>query len=195
VDWTLSNFHNRSGATASNFTIVDLPGRGLNFASGRMPAFTNGAGITYDIRFTLPGSDTWHTLVSGVDASQPFNFSVPIPGSVYYTAIGFFFGTVPANFGWGNNIVLTFVLSDDVVGNTVTNRFIVNYGTTSREGSGTVNVNRPGGNNPSTPPPQTTGRLPQTGLTPRTLLLGGMINIMLAAGLGTMVFLKRKRKK
>jgi len=135
IDWTLRGFHNRSGNAVSNFTIVDIPGRGLNFQSGRLPAFTGGAGITYEIRYRVAGSGEWHTYATGIDASQPFNFSLPQPGDLYYTEIGFFFGTVPADFALNNEIVLTFMVGADAPNNVLINQFWVRYDNLEREGS------------------------------------------------------------
>jgi len=106
INWTLRGFHNPVDGTVADFTIIDMPGRGLNFQSGRLPAFTNGEGVTYDIRYIVTGSDQWRTHATGVDASRPFTFSLPQPGNLHYTDIGIFFGDVPAGFGLGNEIVL-----------------------------------------------------------------------------------------
>jgi len=125
---------------ATDFTIIDLPGVGLNFSAGSLPAFTNGAGVTYDIRFQVAGSNVWHTHATGVNANQPFSFSLPQPGNIYYTTIGFFFGDVPAGFGMGDTIVLTFIAGASAPNNTLVNRFIVSYGNDSREGGGTANL-------------------------------------------------------
>jgi len=127
IDWTLFGFHNRTGETVHGFTIVDMPGRGLNFASGSMPAFTNGTGITYDIQYRVSGSTQWHTLIQGVNAAAPFTFSLPQPGNLHYSQIRFVFGTVPANFALGNTIVLTFIVGDDAPNNTLINHFIVSH--------------------------------------------------------------------
>ena len=133
INWTLRGFQNPTGNTVANFTIVDMPGQGLNFQSGRLPAFTNGTGITYEIRYTVAGSDEWRTYRTGIDASRPFEFSLPQPGDLHYTNIGFFFGTVPADFGHNNEIVLTFVVGDNAPNNELINRFIIRYGTVEIE--------------------------------------------------------------
>jgi len=159
IDWTLRNIHNYTSGAVANFSIVDMPGRGLNFASGRLPAFTNGTGITFDIRYTVAGSDAWHTYATGIDASQPFTFSLPQPGNLHYTNIGFFFGTVPAGFALGNEIVLTFLVSNDAPNNVLINRFALRYDNIAREGQGTAIV-RPdappvGGVDNQVPTPET----------------------------------------
>ena len=148
INWTLQGFHNRSGEEVSSFTVVDMPGRGLNFQSGRLPAFMGGEGITYEIRYRVAGSD-WRTHATGIDASQPFNFSLPQSGNLHYTEIGFFFGDVPAYFGLNNQIVLTFIVGEGAPNNMLVNDFVVRYG----------NIERPGGSpqNPIIVPPGTPG--------------------------------------
>ena len=142
IDWTLSGFHNRTGGAVNDFTIIDMPGRGLNFSSGSMPAFANGAGVTYDIRYRVAGSSQWRTLVTGVNAAAPFTFSLPQPGNIHYTEIRFDFGTVPANFGLGNTIILTFVVGSGAPNNTLVNDFMVshNRGTTHGQSPHTPTV-------------------------------------------------------
>ena len=96
--------------------------------------------MTYDIRYRVYGSNEWRTFATGVDASQPFEFSLPQPGNLYYTHIGFFFGDVPANFGLNNQIRVYFVVGADAPNNLLVNRFVVSYTNGEREGSGTANV-------------------------------------------------------
>ena len=143
INWSLRNIPNYTGETISDFSIVDMPSRGLNFVSGNLPAFTNGAGITFDIRYTVVGSNEWRTYASGVDASQPFSFSLPQPGNIHYTNIGFFFGTVPADFALGNEIVLTFLVTDESPTNILVNRFALRYRNVERQGQGEVIVRPP----------------------------------------------------
>ena len=140
ISWTLQNFHNTLAQTVRDFSIVDIPGAGLYFTSGSLPAFTNSAGVTYDIRYQVAGSSTWHTHATNVSANQAFSFSLPQSGSTRYTSIGFFFGDVPANFGLGNTIVMTFIAGNSAPNNTLVNRFIVGYNYGEREGSGTANL-------------------------------------------------------
>ena len=145
INWTLKGFHNPTGNAVTNFTVVDIPSLGLNFQSGRIPAFHNGAGITYDIRYRVAGSNEWHTHASNVDASRPFNFTLSETGDVHYTAIGLFFGNVPSNFGRGNEMVFTFRVTDEALGNTVINRLLVGYEDVELEGYGYVNFGAIGG--------------------------------------------------
>jgi len=134
INWTLRGFHNRSGEGVTNFTILDLPGQGLNFSSGTLPAFTNGEGITYEIRYRVAGSTTWNIYQTGIDAAQPFSFSLPQPGNLWYTHIGFFFGDVPASFGLNNEIILSFIVGDDAPNGVLINNFVVQYSDVEREG-------------------------------------------------------------
>ena len=140
IDWTLRGFHNPNDFSVTNFAILDAPGFGLNFQSGRLPAFTNGSGITYDILYRIYGDDTWHLRHGSVDASRPFNFYLPQDGSTYYPRIKFYFGDVPASFGLGNEIVMTFIVGYGAPNNHLINRFFLLY-----------NENEIEGKNPNTP--------------------------------------------
>jgi len=140
LGWTLRNFHNYTGGAVTNFTIVELPGRGLNFVSASLPAFANSTGVTFDVRYRVYGSNTWNTFATGVDASQPFEFNLPQSGNLHYTDIEFSFGNVPANFGLNNDIRVYFIVSADALNNELINRFIVMYGDEEREGSGTATI-------------------------------------------------------
>jgi len=127
ISWTLRGFHNPTSNPVANFTIVDMPSAGLNFVSGNIPAFTNSAGVTYDIRTRTAGSTEWVTQAANVSAANAFTFSVPQPGNLHYTEIGLFFGNVPVGFGLGDEIVLTFIVGDNPPGHTLTNMFWVRY--------------------------------------------------------------------
>jgi len=194
IDWTLRGFHNRTGNDVTNFTIIDIPGRGLNFSRGNLPAFTNAAGITFDIRYTVYGSDEVHTFLSGIDASRPFTFSLPQSGNLRYTNIGLFFGNVPADFGLGNEIVLTFVAGTGAPNNELINRFVVRYDNVEHECRTTERptvVPRP---TPS-PAPPSPGRLPQTGLDSRIpLLLGGLALSALMSVAAVIIIRKHKKE-
>ena len=135
INWTLRGFHNPTGRTVADFAIIDLPSLGLNFQSGSIPAFNNGSGVTYDIRYMITGSNEWRTHTTNVDASRPFTFSLPQPGNLHYTNIGLFFGNVPAGFGLGNEIVYTFIVGDGAPSNVLTNRFLIMFDDTQLEGS------------------------------------------------------------
>ena len=134
ISWTLKGFHNPTNYGVTNFAIVDTPGRGLNFQSGRLPAFTVGSGITYDIFYSVDGDDTWRTYRYGVDASRPYSFSLPQDGNTFYSGIKFYFGDVPVGFGLGNEIVMTFVVGYGAPNNQLVNRFFLLYNENEKEG-------------------------------------------------------------
>ena len=146
ISWTLHGFQNPTDSTVTNFAIIDRPGLGLNFQSGSIPAFNNGAGITYDIRYRVYGSNEWHTHATGINANAPFAFDLPQPGDLYYTHIGLFFGTVPAGFGLGNEIVYTFVVGDNAPNNVLVNDFFIVFNNIEQPGSSPDRpiVNQPG---------------------------------------------------
>ncbi|MCL2364334.1 MAG: hypothetical protein FWC71_06700 [Defluviitaleaceae bacterium] len=134
ISWTLIGIHNRTGTYVPDFTIVDTPGLGLNFVSGSLPAFYNGAGITFDVRYRVAGSSEWQTFATGVPASAPFTFTLPQPGNLHYTDIRFDFGTVPADFARGDEIVLTFIVDGNAPNNELINHFVVFHGNYSTPG-------------------------------------------------------------
>jgi len=125
IDWTLRGFHNRTGATATNYAVVDIPGVGLNFLSGTIPALHNGAGVTYSVRYRVAGSSVVHTHATGIPASAPFTFALPQPGDRHYTHIELYFGTVPADFALGDEIVFTFRVGNNAPNNLLVNHFVV----------------------------------------------------------------------
>jgi len=135
INWTLRGFHNPIAGPVTNFEIIDMPSVGLNFQSGSIPAFTNGAGITYDIRYRVAGDNTWHTHASNISASTAFTFSLPQPGDLHYIDIGLFFGDVPAGFGLGSEIIFTFVVNGVAPGTSLINRFAIRYNSTEIPGS------------------------------------------------------------
>ncbi|MCL2353560.1 MAG: InlB B-repeat-containing protein, partial [Defluviitaleaceae bacterium] len=160
INWTLQGFHNPTGYPVANFAIIDTPGVGLNFQSGSLPAFTNGTGITYDIRYRIAGDNTWHTHIAGVDAAAPFSFSLPQTGSLHYTYIGLFFGDVPAGFGASNEIVLTFIVGSYAPNNLLINNFAIMFNNITIPGETPDNpptLLRPGGEGggPATTPTST----------------------------------------
>jgi uncharacterized repeat protein (TIGR01451 family) len=126
INWTLRGFHNPTGHAVSNFAIVDVPGRGLNFQSGRLPAFTNGEGITYEIRYRIAGGE-WQVHATDINAAEPFNFSLPQPGNIFYSHVGLFFGDVPAGFALGNEITYTFITTAEAPNNILINNFLIMF--------------------------------------------------------------------
>jgi len=225
ISWALQGFHNRLNAPAANFAVVDMPGLGLNVMSGSLPAFSNSGGVTYSIRYRVAGSNAVHTHATGIPANAPFTFSLPQPGDRYYTHIEFYFGTVPVGFAWGNEIVLTFRVGDNAPNNTLINHFVVMHNGAQSSGGSTHDpivippATTPSGGNPSTPPTTTAatvttatpttarfvpppaggntpaGNLPQTGIADPALWLASALLLAASGGLGTMCYVKIKKRK
>ena len=162
INWTLRGFHNPMDSAVTNFAIIDMPNQGLNFRSGSIPAFANGAGITYDIRYRVAGSNVWHTHATGVNANAPFSFALPQPGNLHYTDIGLFFGTVPVGFGRGNQIVFTFVIGNNAPNNTLINDFLIMFDNVERPGASPdrPTVNEPGAGGGAGTPGRPTPTIP-----------------------------------
>jgi len=204
INWTLRGFHNPIGGEVADFAIIDIPGLGLNFQSGSIPAFANGAGITYEIRYRVAGSNVWFVHATGIDASQPFTFNLPQPGNLHYTEIGLFFGNVPAGFGLGNEIVLGFITGDNAPNNTLINRFLIRFYDIELEGDSPERpiVVTPG----TTPPPGrgTTqqpvptplpGQLPQTGLDSRVMQLFAGLALSALVSIAAVVIIRKHKKE
>jgi len=135
INWTLRGFHNPTGQDVTNFTIIDMPGVGLNFRQGSLPAFNNGAGITYEIRYMRAGDTAWRVHATGINAAAAHSFTLPQPGNLHYTAIGFFFGDVPANFALNNQITLTFVVGGNAPNNQLVNNFMMGFDNIEQDGN------------------------------------------------------------
>jgi len=207
-----------------------LPGLGLNFQSGTLPAFHNSAGITYEIRYMRAGETQWRVHATGINAAAPHTFTLPQPGNLHYTAISFYFGNVPANFAQGNEIVLTFVVGANAPNNILRNNFVRSFDNIQHDGRSpyapTVNpptTTAPTASNPTntgtTPPPNVNGggngldlgdgniplggwdnqggvgQMPQTGIMDYALWLASALFVAISASLGTLSYMKAKKRK
>lgn len=127
VDYTFTGFGNSWPVELEEYGIADVPDKGLDFISAQLPAFTKGAGVTYDVvyRTNYQGTTTLH---SRVPADQAFSFSAPVLSSgEYLTSIAFRFGTVPAGFAVGDSMNMTFKVWDNPPSETLTNIGILSY--------------------------------------------------------------------
>lgn len=128
VGYTFASFGNRWPHEVQRYSITDKPDRGLDFVSASLPAFAQGSGVAYDVvYYTSGGAEV--VLYSGVSAASAFSFTAPAlaPGE-YITAIELDFGTVPAGFGVGDTIDMTFKVWDNPPAKTLTNVGILFYG-------------------------------------------------------------------
>ena len=134
INWTLSGFGNPIAGNVTNFGIIDRPGRGLNFVRATLPAFNNGEGVTFEIRYRVYGDIEWRTHSTNNSAASPTNFSLPQDGSTWYTYIGLYFGDVPAGFASGDEMIFTFYVGNDALGGRLVNRFFLTYNEEEKEG-------------------------------------------------------------
>ncbi len=132
VDYTIKNFGNIYGTTIKSVDVVDNPPVGLDFVSGKMPAFKGGAGVTYDIQYKT-NKNNFRTLKSSVDASKTYNFTAPILASgEYISEIVVTFENVPADFAKGDEIIYTFKVNGSSSSKELINKAWVGY--TLKEG-------------------------------------------------------------
>jgi len=161
INWTLRGFHNPRDVAVTNFAIIDMPSAGLNFTSASLPAFTNAAGVTFDVRYRV-NNGSWQTHAENVPANAPFTFSLPQPGNLHYTHIGLFFGDVPVGFGLGDEMVFSFIVSADAPDNVLINNFLRMYNDRENEGISPDRpiITTPGGGGQGTPTTPPTSVIP-----------------------------------
>ena len=147
VVYTFTGFGNKWPVSLEKYTISDKPDKGLDFVSAELPAFTNGAGITYDIVYftNLNGKQVLH---AGVPADKAFSFTAPaLKSGEYITALTLDFGTVPAGFAVGDTMKMTFKVWDNPPSQTLTNIGILSYKVNGKDrefvtgsGTGTITI-------------------------------------------------------
>ena len=121
VVYTFANFGNSHSFSVDNYEIFDYPEKGLNLVSVKLPAFSNGSGVVYDVLYKTNLSD-WKVLAGGVDASGSLEVNTPSLGSgEYITGIKVNFGSVPVGFANDNVIDFTFKVTDDFAGASIGN--------------------------------------------------------------------------
>ncbi len=106
IDYMFTGFANPHSRSVQDYQIIDIAPVGMEFVSGKIPAFTSGEGITYTISYqTVAGKDV--IIKEGVDATKEYNFNAPKTSS-HISEIKLFFKEVPANFGKNNTIAYRF---------------------------------------------------------------------------------------
>ncbi|MFV0394765.1 MAG: hypothetical protein ACK5LC_10270 [Coprobacillaceae bacterium] len=108
IAYQFSGFGNTYADNLTNYEIIDRPDKGLDFVSAKLPIFTNGEQIKYDILYHTNKKDE-QVLYTNIEASNTFEFEAPkLDDGEYITAIIIDFGTVPYGFGNDNIIDMTF---------------------------------------------------------------------------------------
>jgi len=152
VTYTFRDFGNNWPHELADYSIMDVPDKGLDFVSAALPAFTNGSGISYDIVYITNLSDV-QILHTGVSADNAFSFKAPIlQNGEYIAVIALLFGTVPSGFAAGDEIQMDFRVWDNPPGATLTNNGILYYSANSKEfqftTAGSVSTVTVSGSNP-----------------------------------------------
>lgn len=127
VVYTFSGFANGWGFELEHYSIMDKPDKGIDFKGARLPAFTNGSKVAYDVViYTSSGSEV--VLYSHVPADSPFAFDAPpLRTGEYITGVALDFGTVPSGFAAGNTLEMTFRVWDNPPSKTLYNTGILSY--------------------------------------------------------------------
>jgi len=127
VNYTFTGFGNSWGIPLEKYTIIDKPDKGLDFVSANLPAFTNGAGVTYDVVY-YTNQQGRTVLHSEIPADQAFSFKAPdLASGEYITLLSLEFGTVPAGFAVGDSLAMSFKVWDNPPSQTLVNVGILSY--------------------------------------------------------------------
>jgi len=112
-NFALTDIGNPVDEDVSHFRIVNRA-LGLQFLYGEIPAFTNGGGLYYTIRYSTNLHPLRRVAESNVYAGRPFRFLSPnLQNNEIITEISVEFDTVPAGFWLNNVIVYSFKVLDD----------------------------------------------------------------------------------
>jgi len=110
---TLTNVGNPIDDDVSHFRIINRATIGLRFLDGEIPAFTNGDGRYYTIRYRTNLHPLQRTLESNVYAGRPHRFASPtLQDNEVITEISIELSTIPAGFWLDDVIVYRFEVLD-----------------------------------------------------------------------------------
>jgi len=127
IKYTFTGFGNDWGVPLEQFSIIDKPDKGLDFVSANLPAFTNGAGVTYDVLY-YTNQQGRTVLHSDIPADQAFSFNAPdLASGEYIIDIMLEFSSVPAGFAVGDSLAMTFKVWDNPPSQTLVNVGILSY--------------------------------------------------------------------
>lgn len=188
VTYTFSGFGNKWNTYLERYAVSDKPDKGLDFVSAKLPAFTNGSGVTYDILY-FTNKHGKQVLYTDVPAGKAFSFSAPkLAAGEYITVLTIEFGKVPAGFALGDTMQMTFKVWDNPPAGTLTNIGFLSYDVNGENKkmvsgykSGSVTIN-----GFFTPP--------RTGDNSRLALGYAMVGVSLG-GIMLTGFTKRKKRK
>ncbi|MCL2838989.1 MAG: InlB B-repeat-containing protein [Oscillospiraceae bacterium] len=114
VEFTLTDVGNPVAGNVRRFKIINTSSPGLQFLSGTIPAFTNGNGIFYTVRYLTNLNNSPRIMASNVPADRPFSLLPPqLMNGEIVTEIIIEFDMIPAGFRMGNTIVYRFIVLNE----------------------------------------------------------------------------------
>ena len=108
VTYTLANIEYKQTQTGYDFRITDAPSLELQLKNGVIPAFTNGAGLTYTILYKTAADGANRVLAQGIPADAAYSFENTT--GLAWTQISLDFANVPPGFARSNQIEYTFLV-------------------------------------------------------------------------------------
>jgi len=113
-EFTLTHFDNPINDTLSHYRIISRSTIGAQYLHGNIPAFTNGDGLFYTIRYRTNINALQRIAASHIPASAPFTLLPPaLTDDEFITEISIEFDTIPAGFGVGDTITHHFLVLDE----------------------------------------------------------------------------------
>ena len=126
VEFTLTNVGSPINGNVRRFKIINTSSPGLQFLSGTIPAFTNGDGIFYTVRYLTNLNNSPRIMASNVPADRPFSLLPPqLMNGEIITEIIIEFDMIPAGFRMDNTIVYRFIVLNE---NNVVNHWDITSG-------------------------------------------------------------------
>ncbi len=127
VNYTLSGIGNPYASVVTDFRIGDIVPEGIEFTTGKIPAFTQGSGLTYNIVYkNQDGIEK--TIAKNVDANAAYSFNAPtLAAGESIKELILVFGQVPVDFGKDNSLVYTFKVTATTPGTIITNKAYLSF--------------------------------------------------------------------
>ena len=129
VSYTFSDFGNHWGVPLEDYTIKDRPDPGIDIIAVRLPAFTQGAGVSYSIYYyTERGGLRRNVVAEDISASQAFSIDMPaLREGDFVTMLAIEFGTVPRGFAVGDTLEMDFRVWDRPPARSLHNTGLLGY--------------------------------------------------------------------
>jgi len=113
LEFILSGAGNPVNRNIRQFRIINRLSVGLQFLSGEIPAFTNGQGLVYTVKYRTNMTDSLRVMASNVPADSTFSLSPPqLNNGEYIIEIIIEFDTAPAGLRMDDTIIYRFTASN-----------------------------------------------------------------------------------